>query len=227
MLFSPIFLGSAQANEVKIDFGFFDTYLAQGKKFEEAFKRGDQVSRINIDGKVIDLGQNWTVAGSWFDINEIRVTGGGSNFPYSEGKLALVRIENGKVVDTLSAGFSLNSKEQNSWKNSLNSACKGATNVLAQQVDSSLDKRQSCQRVLSTTASSDNNESRWGQAYSNVNGATPIAGQKIYSTQIMESRGAASIQMQRRTVVSSTDVATLDAWANSTRKSIKSAYRWE
>lgn len=56
-----LFTTASAAEEIRVDFGFFDSAHEQGEKFKQAFPVGRVLDRFQVAGRKVALGSDWTV----------------------------------------------------------------------------------------------------------------------------------------------------------------------
>lgn len=66
---------TAQANEVQVEFGVFDSAKEQGEKFEQALRKGVSVSSLVIKGRRVELGGDWQVFWSGYRVGGVTEAG--------------------------------------------------------------------------------------------------------------------------------------------------------
>jgi hypothetical protein len=209
----------AQANDAKIEFGFFDGYLAQAKKFEQGFKRGEQISRIDLNGRVIDLFGEWTVMKSDYEPHEIRMFGSGPNIGYALGKAVLVRNAGQKDEEALVFVAYLGPDRGRVRQIEISEVCKASPGVLIQAIDKAGDRRESCHKVMYGEFGPEQD----GAAGSSAAKAAP---EKFMSTELIETLNAGVVYMQRISSVDGPKPESMSQWAAAVRTSIRSAYHW-
>jgi hypothetical protein len=212
---------AAYAKDLKIEFSILDSPLTQGKKFEQAFKRGEQIARIDLDGKILDLFGEWMVVKSGYRPQEINVVGSGPNKDYVMGEALLVRAGKLQPKEGLFLSVYLGPPRASVRQAKTAEICLASPDALVQTIDKVEDKRESCQRVIYHTA-----QSGVQQPASAASSTQPATKEKLMVTQLLEIRGADTVFMQRISTVDGQSVDAMSQWAAKVRASIRSAYGW-
>jgi hypothetical protein len=212
------------AKDLKIDFNFYDSPKTQGKKFAEAFHPGDQITRIDLDGKIFDLFGEWTVLKAGYTPSEINVIGSGPNEEYAIGEAVLVRPGKPQPGDALFLGVYLGPPRAGVWQMKTNEVCLASPDALSQSIDKAGDKRESCQRVMYQTMPSGTKNSASDAAAGNT---PPATQEKVMVTQLIELSGAERVLMQRMSAAAGQSADAMSQWANNVRTSIRNAYGWK
>lgn len=216
-------LGSmTQANEVKVEFGFFDSPATQAKKFEDAFRQNDRISGINIDGRSLSLGSEWIVLNAWSSLEPYRT----SDKMGSTGVLVLGKIDNKKLYDNLYLRIGLQAPQAREFRTALSTVCAPKKEPFFSEFSRAEDKFQSCMNMEKW--SYEDKGSNAGRLEVTIKGYAAAhglsiqpTGEKMLTANIYESRRATAIYASRDTVLTSTDPEELKRFAQDLRRSIQ------
>lgn len=217
--------GAAQANEGKVEFGFFDTPQSQAKKFEEAFRQNDRITGVNIDGRSFSLGGEWVVLNSWSLVQAYQT----GDKVGSEGILVLGKVNDKKLYDTLFIRVALQPPVVGEYKSGINSTCMPKDSPWYSEVSRAEDKYQSCLKIAKETYSDKGADA--GRVETAVKGyaasygvSIQPNGEKMYSVTTYESKNATAIYTNRYIVRDGADPEELKRFAQDLRRSIRRSY---
>lgn len=223
--FMALVSGLVQADEGKVEFGFFDTVVSQAKKFEDAFRQNDRITGVNIDGRSFALGGEWTVLNSWSSVQDYK--SGDKNGSY--GVLVLGRINNKKLEDTLYLSIRLQPPVIGEFKTDISTVCSSKNNPVFVEVSRAEDKYQSCMKIIMDSyvdkGSDADRVERAVKGYAAAYGLTiQPNGAKMYSVDMYESKNATSIYVDRYVASDGSDLEELKRFAQDLRHSIRRSF---
>lgn len=189
-------MGSAQATEVRVDFGFFDSAKVRGEKFKKALPLGAAISALVLQDKRIEIGEDWLILGSGSSLGEVREEGGPlSTRDTASGYLYLGKRGEHGYHELMYLQVSLQGRIKNEYLTSTPSVCKKGEPFEYQDIVSAEEKKMSCIGIALTDIQAEIQRSEPFQAAHKVLGerlfpADAGATSKLYAADYFESRNA-------------------------------------
>ncbi|MFC3627276.1 hypothetical protein ACFOKJ_14250 [Vogesella amnigena] len=135
------------ANEVQIDFGYFDSPKDQGEKFVATLPAKLALSGFSLAGKRIDLGGQWRVAQSGYDLEAVR-DGALSSRSAATGYMLLEREVADHALELLFVSMSLSSRYQDEILSRSPAYCQRDARYAFQDIQSDTTRRVSCVAIV-------------------------------------------------------------------------------
>lgn len=223
--FMALVSGLVQANEGKVEFGFFDTAVSQAKKFEDAFRQNNRITGVNIDGRSFSLGGEWVVINSWSSTGEIQ----GPGKMITNGTLVLGKVKDKKLEDTMYVNVRLQPPVRGEWKGSTDRSCIADNNPVFSDVARAEDKYQSCAEItLESYVDKGEDAKRVERTVKGYAAAYGLSiqsnGTKMYTVDMAETKHSAHVYINRYLPKDGADLDELKRFAQDLRSSIRRSF---
>lgn len=196
-------MGSAQATEVRVDFGFFDSAKEQGSKFVQALPKGTELSRLTLGSKQLELGSSWQVLHSGYYLDTVDEVGSPiSGRGVATGYLYLGKFNAERLNEFMRLDISLYSRVRTEYLTNILPVCQKSEDYVYQDILEARNQRMSCLAVRVGSPALESKRSDIYSAVENAYGemlfqADSQDSTKLYITELYETKSSNLFRLYR------------------------------
>ena len=153
VLCTGLLMANAQARDISIEFGFFDSAKTRGERFKSALPDNEELDGLVIAGKRLDLGGHWKVYYSDYDLDEVTESGGPLvSRDVVSGYLIMTRALPGTRPEFMYLSLPLNKWSRNEYMTRIPDYCATNRASLFQSTEHTQPNKISCATILQAPA---------------------------------------------------------------------------